>query len=143
MRGAGSEEQTFKSRKARSKPQQNVLGFSTYACAQDLTKEQKMFPMNDDPANPRKSSSSSSSSERSIGSMCDWCGKAFSPRTSGGHPQRFCRPTCQKAFHAAGRDWLKQALVDGRVTIRELKACRNADVAEHAPPTREPSSSLG
>jgi len=37
---------------------------------------------------------------------CLWCGRAFTPRATGGKAQRFCRPACRRAFDAAGRRWV-------------------------------------
>src|SRR5438045_9165210 len=34
---------------------------------------------------------------------CYWCNCAFRARQSGGHAQRFCSPSCRRAFHTAAR----------------------------------------
>jgi hypothetical protein len=34
---------------------------------------------------------------------CSWCDRPFQLRQSGGHAQRFCRPTCRRQFRDAGR----------------------------------------
>jgi hypothetical protein len=60
---------------------------------------------------------------------CAWCGGSFAPRTSGGKPQTFCRPSCRRAFDAAARCWVAQAVADGRLTVDAL---RNGAVATRA-----------
>jgi hypothetical protein len=57
---------------------------------------------------------------------CAWCDHTFRPRVTGGHPQRFCRPACRRAFDAAGRRWVAEAIAAGTLTLDEL---RNASVA--------------
>jgi hypothetical protein len=39
----------------------------------------------------------------------------------GGRAQRFCRPTCRRAFHAAARAWARDKLAAGRVTVGDFK----------------------
>ena len=53
---------------------------------------------------------------------CFWCGTAFAPRTSGGSPQRFCRPSCRRAFGDAARRWATVAVERGLITVATLKA---------------------
>src|SRR4051812_40197404 len=38
--------------------------------------------------------------------VCLWCGRAFTPRTSGGSPQRFCSTGHRQAFWVAARRWI-------------------------------------
>jgi hypothetical protein len=52
---------------------------------------------------------------------CLWCGRAFTPRATGGKRQRFCRPACRRALDAAGRRYIEVALVAGTLTIPELR----------------------
>src|SRR5215467_3484342 len=59
---------------------------------------------------------------------CSWCDRPFRPRQSGGRAQRFCRPSCRRAFHAAMRAWALNAIAQGRLTL--------ADVKNNAPTTR-------
>jgi len=40
---------------------------------------------------------------------CAWCGGTSTPRSTGGHAQRFCRPICRLACDAAGRRWVAEA----------------------------------
>jgi hypothetical protein len=58
--------------------------------------------------------------------ICAWCGKRFSPRSSGGRPQRFCRPACRRVCHEAARTWALAELAAGRLTVADLR---------NAPPT--------
>jgi len=52
---------------------------------------------------------------------CLWCGRAFMPRTTGGHMQRFCSAVCRRALDAAGRRWIAAALGTGTLTVVSLK----------------------
>ena len=55
---------------------------------------------------------------------CPWCGRAFSPRTSGGTGQRFCRSACRHAFWSAARRWVMRALDAGLLSPEVLKAAQ-------------------
>ncbi len=55
------------------------------------------------------------------GTSCLWCGRAFAPRRNGGHPQRFCRPACRRAYDAAGRRWVAEAMAAGVLTTDDLR----------------------
>jgi hypothetical protein len=55
--------------------------------------------------------------------VCYWCERQFQPRQSGGRPQRFCRPSCRRAFHAAARAWALDAIATGFMTVADLKNC--------------------
>ena len=61
--------------------------------------------------------------------VCEWCGKGFDPRRDGGKPQVFCRPGCRRAFDAAGRRWVAEAITTGRLFVHELQ---NTPVATRA-----------
>jgi hypothetical protein len=52
---------------------------------------------------------------------CIWCGRPFTPRTTGGHAQRYCSPFCRRAFDAAGRRWVTEAIADGSLTLDQLR----------------------
>jgi hypothetical protein len=52
---------------------------------------------------------------------CLWCGRAFTPRATGGKRQVFCRPFCRRALDAAGRRYIEVALADGALTVVDLK----------------------
>jgi hypothetical protein len=60
---------------------------------------------------------------------CAWCGRAFTPRSTGGKEQRFCRPDCRRAFDAAGRRWIAAALAADMLTHDDL---RNGSMATRA-----------
>jgi hypothetical protein len=62
---------------------------------------------------------------------CAWCDRPFQARRSGGRAQRFCRPSCRRAFHAAARSWALDAIASRRVTLAELK---NASAATRTLP---------
>lgn len=53
--------------------------------------------------------------------VCAWCSRAFTPRATGGKPQVFCRPACRRAFDAAGRRWVAEAVAGGTLTVEDLK----------------------
>jgi len=52
---------------------------------------------------------------------CYWCDRPFRARQGGGRAQRFCRPPCRRAFHAAARAWALDELAAGRVTVGDFK----------------------
>jgi hypothetical protein len=56
------------------------------------------------------------------GAACAWCGGTFTPRATGGHAQRFCRPACRRACDTAGRRWIGEALAGGTLTIAALRS---------------------
>jgi hypothetical protein len=86
--------------------------------------------------------------------VCLWCGREFTARCDGGKAQRFCRPACRRAFHAAARTWALDAIASGRLTVAEI---RNGPPAPRAlppagispapvlllPPQQPPLHSLG
>jgi hypothetical protein len=59
--------------------------------------------------------------ENSTAGACPWCGSNFEPRRDGGKVQRFCRPACRRAFDAAARRWVADALAAGTVTIADVR----------------------
>jgi hypothetical protein len=58
--------------------------------------------------------------------LCPWCSRTFTPRRTGGKPQRFCSPQCRRASERAGREWVRQELAAGRVTVAELQHARSS-----------------
>jgi hypothetical protein len=52
---------------------------------------------------------------------CLWCGRAFTPRTSGGSPQRFCSTGHRQAFWVAARRWIMKAIHAGLLSTECLK----------------------
>ena len=74
---------------------------------------------------------------------CRWCGRAFTPRATGGKAQRVCRPACRRAFDAAGRRWVAWALAAGILTIPDLRnapgtTCALGGMREIPPETDRP-----
>jgi hypothetical protein len=53
---------------------------------------------------------------------CLWCGRAFTPRMTGGSPQRFCSTGHRQAFWIAARRWTMRAIETGLITVQCLKA---------------------
>ena len=53
--------------------------------------------------------------------LCPWCNRPFISRRTGGHDQRFCRPSCRRALHAAARGWVLAELAAGRLTISQIR----------------------
>jgi hypothetical protein len=69
---------------------------------------------------------------------CAWCGRPYTPRTTGGHAQRFCRSACRRGFDAAGRRWVAEAIATGMLTLDALRngaAATRALLAGAIPPT--------
>jgi len=54
-------------------------------------------------------------------SRCAWCDRLFRPRR-GGHAQRYCRPPCRRACHAAARRWALDAIETGALTVTDIKS---------------------
>ena len=54
-------------------------------------------------------------------SRCAWCDRLFRPRR-GGHAQRYCRPPCRRACHAAARRWALDAIETGALTITDIRS---------------------
>src|SRR5215469_6583076 len=52
---------------------------------------------------------------------CLWCGIAFQPRTDGGTAQRFCKPSCRRAFDQASRAWVRRQVDDGCLSVADLR----------------------
>jgi len=52
---------------------------------------------------------------------CAWCGRTFTPRSTGGHTQRFCCPTCRRDFDAAGRRWVAEAIACGLLSLAQIR----------------------
>lgn len=53
---------------------------------------------------------------------CRWCGLQFVAVTVGAHRKRFCSARCKNRFHSAARRWAEQALADGRLSLKDLRA---------------------
>jgi len=53
--------------------------------------------------------------------QCLWCQRAFTPRTTGGSPQRFCSTGHRQAFWIAARRWTMRAVEAGLLNVDCLK----------------------
>ncbi len=53
---------------------------------------------------------------------CVWCNRPFRARGGGGRPQRFCRPSCRRSFHAAARAWALNAIENGALTVADIRS---------------------
>ncbi len=52
---------------------------------------------------------------------CSWCQRSFLVRENGGRAQRFCRPSCRRAFHTAARSWALNAIESGALTVADIR----------------------
>jgi len=77
---------------------------------------------------------------------CAWCDRTFRPRVTGGHPQRFCRPVCRRAFDAGGRRWVAEAVAGGTLTLNSLRSgattTRGLLLEAVSPPPIDPARKL-
>ena len=53
--------------------------------------------------------------------QCLWCGRAYTPRMTGGSPQRFCSTGHRQAFWVAARRWTMRAVEAGLINVDCLK----------------------
>jgi hypothetical protein len=65
--------------------------------------------------------------------VCLWCDQEFSPRNSGGSPQRFCCPEHRRAFHVAAHQFVLAEFSAGRVTIAAIKKFAGANGVSLSP----------
>jgi hypothetical protein len=74
---------------------------------------------------------------------CFWCGKGFEPRHDGGKKQRFCCSGCRRAFDAAGRRFVAEAIAARMLTVDALRRGTRAllSPAISGPPVPEPRRS--
>lgn len=54
--------------------------------------------------------------------LCSWCDRPFRVRQTGGRAQRFCQPSCRRAFHSAVRIWALDAIANGALTVAEIRS---------------------
>ena len=52
---------------------------------------------------------------------CLWCDGPFTPRTTGGKPQRFCSERCRRDLDSGCRAWAEQAVSSGLLPVSALK----------------------
>ena len=53
--------------------------------------------------------------------QCPWCGIVFTPHQRRGPEKTFCSTTHQREFWSALRQWARQQLLDGNISISELR----------------------
>ena len=59
--------------------------------------------------------------------QCPWCERAFTPRHTGGKPQRFCQTACRRAFERELRAWARNQIGAGNITPAELQRAHSRD----------------
>jgi hypothetical protein len=59
--------------------------------------------------------------------LCPWCESPFTPRRTGGKPQRFCRDTCRAGIERKLRAWARDQMAAGDVTRAQLQRARSRD----------------
>jgi hypothetical protein len=57
--------------------------------------------------------------------FCAWCEHPFTPRRTGGKPQRFCCERCRRAFEHELRTWARERVADGGITPAQLQRVRS------------------
>src|SRR5690242_17030266 len=53
---------------------------------------------------------------------CLWCGRAFTPRATGGSAQKFCCTGHRQQFWIAARRWTMRAIEAGLLSVECIKA---------------------
>ena len=61
---------------------------------------------------------------------CIWCGTRYSPRSTGGKPQRFCSPACRRKMDAGLRAIGQQQLENGAITVADLQRALSANASD-------------
>ena len=57
-----------------------------------------------------------------LSTRCLWCGRAFTPRVTGGSAQKFCSMEHRQEFWIAARRWTMRAIDAGLLPVDCLKA---------------------
>jgi hypothetical protein len=60
--------------------------------------------------------------QESLQARCLWCGRAFTPRATGGSVQKFCCTGHRQQFWIAARRWTMRAIEAGLLSVDCLKA---------------------
>jgi hypothetical protein len=60
--------------------------------------------------------------QESLQARCLWCGRAFTPRATGGSSQKFCCAGHRQQFWIAARRWTMRAIEAGLLSVDCLKA---------------------
>ena len=51
--------------------------------------------------------------------QCEWCEDKYSPRTTGGSPQKFCSKQCKRFFEKSIRQWAYIQHAQGNLNLSE------------------------
>jgi endogenous inhibitor of DNA gyrase (YacG/DUF329 family) len=62
---------------------------------------------------------------------CPWCSRPFTPRRSGGKPQRFCSPQCRRAFERELRAWARDQIAADGIPPAQLQRPRSIEATSH------------
>jgi len=54
-------------------------------------------------------------------SQCEWCEDKYSPRATGGSPQKFCTKQCKRLFEKSIRRWAYIQHAQGKLNLSELQ----------------------
>jgi endogenous inhibitor of DNA gyrase (YacG/DUF329 family) len=60
-----------------------------------------------------------------IAPLCPWCEHPFTPRRTGGKPQRFCSERCRREYERELRAWARARIADGEITPTQLQRVRS------------------
>ena len=53
--------------------------------------------------------------------QCKWCQRDYTPRSSGGSPQKFCSRECKHLFEKSIRQWAYNEHTKGSLNLSELQ----------------------
>ena len=59
---------------------------------------------------------------------CAWCHQDFSPRETGGSPQKFCSKDCKRCFEKSIRQWASNKYTKGALKIDELQSVHSLEI---------------
>jgi hypothetical protein len=62
-----------------------------------------------------------------MNNQCEWCNKQFSPRNSGGTPQKFCSKGCKRSFEKNIREWSYKQYQEGKLNLSELQSMHSLE----------------
>ena len=62
-----------------------------------------------------------------MNNQCQWCHKVFSPRNSGGTPQKFCSKECKRSFEKSIREWSYKQYEEGKLNLSELQSMHSLE----------------
>jgi hypothetical protein len=65
-------------------------------------------------------------SQKPEAARCLWCNRTFTPRTTGGSTQKFCRTGHRQEFWVAARRWTMRAIEVGLLSVECLKASQTS-----------------